>query len=41
VGGDAEIRDVLQQIRKEVAALHDHLPRNSLVVWTAGNVSGS
>src|SRR5687768_5633155 len=36
---DAEIREVVQQIRKEVAALHDHLPRNSLVVWTAGNVS--
>jgi L-ribulose-5-phosphate 4-epimerase len=36
---DAEIRDVVQQIRREVAALHDHLPRYSLVVWTAGNVS--
>src|SRR5215217_7241936 len=36
---DAEIRDVVQQIRKEVAELHDHLPGNSLVVWTAGNVS--
>src|SRR4051794_1829613 len=36
---DAEIRDVVQQIREEVAELHDHLPRNSLVVWTAGNVS--
>ena len=36
---DAEIREVVQQIRKEVAELHDHLPRNSLVVWTAGNVS--
>src|SRR6188472_2195849 len=36
---DAEIRDVVQQIRREVAELHDHLPRNSLVVWTAGNVS--
>jgi L-ribulose-5-phosphate 4-epimerase len=36
---DAEIRDVVQQIRREVADLHDHLPQNSLVVWTAGNVS--
>jgi L-ribulose-5-phosphate 4-epimerase len=36
---DAEIRDVVQQIRREVADLHDHLPRNALVVWTAGNVS--
>jgi L-ribulose-5-phosphate 4-epimerase len=36
---DAEIRNVVQQIRREVADLHDHLPRNSLVVWTAGNVS--
>ena len=36
---DAEIREVVQQIRKEVAELHDNLPRNSLVVWTAGNVS--
>jgi L-ribulose-5-phosphate 4-epimerase len=36
---DAEIREVVQQIRKEVAELHDHLPRNLLVVWTAGNVS--
>jgi hypothetical protein len=24
---DAEIREVVQQIRKEVAELHDHLPR--------------
>ena len=36
---DAEIRDVVGQIRREVADLHDQLPRNSLVVWTAGNVS--
>jgi L-ribulose-5-phosphate 4-epimerase len=36
---DAEIRGVVQQTRREVAALHDHLPRNALVVWTAGNVS--
>jgi len=36
---NAEIREVVQQIRLEVAELHNHLPRNSLVVWTAGNVS--
>jgi L-ribulose-5-phosphate 4-epimerase len=29
----------LQQVRAEVAALHAELPRNELVVWTAGNVS--
>jgi L-ribulose-5-phosphate 4-epimerase len=39
VSVDAEIRDVVQQIRREVADLHDHLPRNALVAWTAGNVS--
>ena len=36
---DAEIRPVLDRIRREVAGLHAHLPRNELVVWTAGNVS--
>ena len=30
---------VLDQVRAEVAALHAELPRNELVVWTAGNVS--
>ena len=30
---------VLDQIRQEVADLHAELPRNQLVVWTAGNVS--
>ena len=34
-----EIGDVLDQVRREVAALHAELPRNELVVWTAGNVS--
>jgi L-ribulose-5-phosphate 4-epimerase len=29
----------VQAIRAEVAALHAELPRNNLVVWTAGNVS--
>lgn len=27
------------QVRREVAELHAELPRNDLVVWTAGNVS--
>ncbi|SEQ07128.1 L-ribulose-5-phosphate 4-epimerase [Microlunatus flavus] len=31
--------DLLAQVRAEVAALHAELPRNELVVWTAGNVS--
>ncbi|MEV4709128.1 L-ribulose-5-phosphate 4-epimerase [Actinoplanes sp. NPDC049316] len=30
---------VLKEIRKQVADLHAELPRNELVVWTAGNVS--
>ncbi|WP_198409999.1 L-ribulose-5-phosphate 4-epimerase [Microlunatus flavus] len=30
---------MLAQVRAEVAALHAELPRNELVVWTAGNVS--
>jgi L-ribulose-5-phosphate 4-epimerase len=29
----------VQALRAEVAALHAELPRNNLVVWTAGNVS--
>jgi L-ribulose-5-phosphate 4-epimerase len=29
----------IRSIRAEVAALHAELPRNGLVVWTAGNVS--
>ena len=35
----SEVGDVLTQIRHEVATLHAELPRNELVVWTAGNVS--
>src|SRR3954447_10741302 len=35
----AEIADVVADLRREVAALHAELPRNELVVWTAGNVS--
>jgi L-ribulose-5-phosphate 4-epimerase len=29
----------IKRLRREVAALHAELPRNDLVVWTAGNVS--
>lgn len=35
----AELADVVAQIRREVCDLHAELPRNELVVWTAGNVS--
>jgi L-ribulose-5-phosphate 4-epimerase len=35
----AEIADVVASIRREVCDLHAELPRNGLVVWTAGNVS--
>ncbi|WP_041842706.1 L-ribulose-5-phosphate 4-epimerase [Actinoplanes friuliensis] len=31
--------DAIKQIRQQVADLHAELPRNELVVWTAGNVS--
>ncbi len=33
------VTTALQAIRAEVAALHAELPRNNLIVWTAGNVS--
>lgn len=36
---DAEIADVVAELRREVADLHAELPRWGLVVWTAGNVS--
>ena len=29
----------VRAIREQVAALHGELPRNNLIVWTAGNVS--
>ncbi|GII25997.1 L-ribulose-5-phosphate 4-epimerase [Planosporangium mesophilum] len=35
----ASVRDTIRALRAEVAALHAELPRNQLVVWTAGNVS--
>lgn len=31
---------MLQQLREEVCALHAELPKNNLVAWTSGNVSG-
>jgi L-ribulose-5-phosphate 4-epimerase len=30
---------MLEALREELAALHQELPRNNLVVWTGGNVS--
>ena len=33
------LRPVIEALKAEVAALHAELPRNKLVVWTAGNVS--
>ncbi len=38
-GVPASLRSVVDALKVEVAALHAELPRNSLVVWTAGNVS--
>ncbi len=35
----AELREIVATLRTEVCALHAELPRNGLVVWTAGNVS--
>jgi L-ribulose-5-phosphate 4-epimerase len=34
-----DIRSTIDSVREEVARLHAELPRNGLVVWTAGNVS--
>jgi L-ribulose-5-phosphate 4-epimerase len=34
-----ELRDIIDGLKSEVAALHAELTRNGLVVWTAGNVS--
>jgi L-ribulose-5-phosphate 4-epimerase len=33
------LAQTIAELRREVAALHAELPRNDLVVWTAGNVS--
>jgi L-ribulose-5-phosphate 4-epimerase len=35
----AAVQETVTAVRREVAALHSELPRNALVVWTAGNVS--
>ncbi|MEO3745508.1 L-ribulose-5-phosphate 4-epimerase [Plantactinospora sp. B5E13] len=35
----AAVAETIAVLRREVAALHAELPRNQLVVWTAGNVS--
>jgi L-ribulose-5-phosphate 4-epimerase len=35
----ARARQLVEDLKAEVAALHAELPRNNLVVWTAGNVS--
>src|SRR3954454_11847880 len=35
----ADVAEVVTAVRWEVALLHAELPRNELVVWTAGNVS--
>ena len=34
-----DVEEVIARLRREVCALHAELPRNDLVVWTAGNVS--
>jgi L-ribulose-5-phosphate 4-epimerase len=36
---DASTRSLVDRLRREVSDLHAELPRNELVVWTAGNVS--
>jgi len=33
------VEETVRRLREQVAALHAELPRNRLVVWTAGNVS--
>ena len=35
----SDIADTVRKVRAEVCELHAELPRNELVVWTAGNVS--
>lgn len=34
-----DVQDTIDRLRAELAVLHAELPRNDLVVWTAGNVS--
>src|SRR5262249_19783769 len=38
-GDRAMTGPIVAQVREMVARLHSELPRNGLVVWTAGNVS--
>lgn len=35
----ADSAEVIARLRREVSDLHAELPRNELVVWTAGNIS--
>ena len=35
----SDVTDAIARLRREVCDLHAELPRNELVVWTAGNVS--
>lgn len=35
----SDVDETIAELRREVCALHAELPRNELVVWTAGNVS--
>jgi L-ribulose-5-phosphate 4-epimerase len=35
----SDVEEDIARLRREVCALHAELPRNDLVVWTAGNVS--
>jgi L-ribulose-5-phosphate 4-epimerase len=39
-GNDEGTADAIRAVRADVAALHQHLVRYGLVVWTGGNVSG-
>jgi L-ribulose-5-phosphate 4-epimerase len=39
-GNDGGTADAIRAVRADVAALHQHLVRYGLVVWTGGNVSG-
>ncbi|CCQ17462.1 Class II aldolase/adducin family protein [Rhodococcus sp. AW25M09] len=34
-----DVREVIEEVRREVSTLHSELVRYGLVVWTAGNVS--
>lgn len=36
---DSTVRDLIAGLREQVSDLHAELPKNNLVIWTAGNVS--